>query len=306
MKKDIYVIKNDINNKVYIGQSTNPKERFKAHCQIKDKDIYFDKIIHKYGKEHFWYEILESSVENYNEREQYWINYYNSMIPTGYNISPGGDQAGNTQKGINVSNSAIKSEELLFKIINDIQNSSLTLLEIGKKYNVNKGIISKINRGKTYKLDIFEYPLRPFYQGKKVLTPSQEKEVKELIINSILTFNEIAEQYEILPGMIAKINCGERYYDPQLNYPLRKTHINKKHLTEEQLKYIYDRLENSKDSLNSIARKVKTGPCTIQGINNGIIKCYHRNDKIYPIRRFNPKKPVSTISVKESTITIDT
>lgn len=29
MKKDIYIIKNDINNKVYIGQAKNAKERFK-------------------------------------------------------------------------------------------------------------------------------------------------------------------------------------------------------------------------------------------------------------------------------------
>lgn len=306
MKKDIYIIKNDINNKVYIGQSSNPKERFKAHCQIKDKDIYFDKIIHKYGKEHFWYEILEASIENYNEREQYWINYYNSLIPTGYNISPGGDQVENNRKGINVSNSIIKTEELLFQIINDIQNSNLTLLEIGEKYNINKGIISKINCGKTYKLDIFDYPLRPFYQGKKVFTLQQEKEIKELILNSILTFEEIAKKYQTLPGMITKINTGERYYDQSLNYPLRKSHISKKHLTEEQLNYIYDKLENSKDSLHAIARYINISPCTIQGINNGTIKCYHRTDKIYPIRQFHPKKPVSTISAKESTITIDT
>ena len=26
-KKDIYIIKNDINNKVYIGQTVNPKQR---------------------------------------------------------------------------------------------------------------------------------------------------------------------------------------------------------------------------------------------------------------------------------------
>lgn len=178
MKKDIYIIKNDINNKVYIGQSINSKERFRAHCQNKDKDIYFDKIIHKYGKEHFWYEILESQIENYNERECYWIQYYNSIVPNGYNISLGGDQHSIQQKGINIKNSIIKTEEELFAIIYDIKNSDLTFLEIGEKYHINKGIISKINTGRTYRLDIFEYPLRPFYQGKKVLTSNQEKEVK--------------------------------------------------------------------------------------------------------------------------------
>lgn len=193
MKKDIYVIKNDINNKVYIGQAVNPKSRFKNHCQNKEKDIYFDKIIHKYGKEHFWYEILESKIENYNEREQYWISYYNSLVPNGYNISPGGDQKSIRNRGINAKRSSIKTEEELFAIIKDIQKSNMNFIEIGEKYNINPGTISKINCGRVYKLDIFEYPLRPFYDSVKVLSIPQEIEIKNLIKNSLLTFEEIAK-----------------------------------------------------------------------------------------------------------------
>ena len=33
IKKDIYIIKNDLNDKVYIGQSINSEERFKSHCK---------------------------------------------------------------------------------------------------------------------------------------------------------------------------------------------------------------------------------------------------------------------------------
>lgn len=33
IKKDIYIIKNDINDKVYIGQSVNSQERFRSHCK---------------------------------------------------------------------------------------------------------------------------------------------------------------------------------------------------------------------------------------------------------------------------------
>lgn len=306
MKKDIYIIKNDINNKVYIGQATNTKNRFRAHCQVKEKDIYFDKIIHKYGQEHFWYEILESQIENYNEQEQYWIQYYNSLVPNGYNISPGGDQQSNANRGVNVKNSAIKTEEKLFNIIEDIQKSNLTFIEIGKKYNINPGIISKINTGNVYKLDIFKYPLRPFFQGKKILTLSQEKEIKDLIKNSILTFNEIAEQYHILPKIITNINNGVCYYDKKEKYPLRESHITKKHLTQEELIYIYNKLKEGKISLREIARQITVSPCTIQGINNGTIKCYRKENIEYPIRRFSPKKPVSTISAKESTTIIDT
>ena len=33
LKKDIYIIKNRINSKVYIGQAINSAERFISHCK---------------------------------------------------------------------------------------------------------------------------------------------------------------------------------------------------------------------------------------------------------------------------------
>ena len=51
----IYKITNDINNKIYIGQTTESLERrFARHCgyQLND-DTYFHRAIKKYGKEHF-------------------------------------------------------------------------------------------------------------------------------------------------------------------------------------------------------------------------------------------------------------
>lgn len=93
MKKEIYIIKNDINNKVYIGQAINSHTRFSAHKSNgknhKGKSL-IDDAIFKFGYEHFWYEILEIT-ENYNEREKYWINYYNSLVPNGYNQTLGGN-----------------------------------------------------------------------------------------------------------------------------------------------------------------------------------------------------------------------
>ena len=33
MEKDIYIIKNDLNDKVYIGQAIDCEQRFKNHCK---------------------------------------------------------------------------------------------------------------------------------------------------------------------------------------------------------------------------------------------------------------------------------
>lgn len=71
MKKDIYIITNDINDKVYVGQSINPEDRFKSHCKKNYDNSLIDAAIQKYGKEHFQMQILEKDLENYNEREKY-------------------------------------------------------------------------------------------------------------------------------------------------------------------------------------------------------------------------------------------
>lgn len=93
----IYIIKNSINNKVYIGQTINKVSyRFKTHVYyaVRGKDYVIGKAIRKYGVSNFFYEILEECpMENLNEREIYWISKYNSTNPKfGYNVSIGGNK----------------------------------------------------------------------------------------------------------------------------------------------------------------------------------------------------------------------
>ena len=76
MIKDIYIIKNKFNAKVYIGQTVNPTQRwaqYKSAAQKKPEAQLITKAMNKYGFDNFWMEILESGIENYNEREKYWI-----------------------------------------------------------------------------------------------------------------------------------------------------------------------------------------------------------------------------------------
>lgn len=86
----IYKITNDINGKIYIGQSArNVKERFQRHINdaISNRlQTHLCRAIRKYGMEHFHYEIIDtaSSQEELNLKEHYWINYYNS-VKIGYN-----------------------------------------------------------------------------------------------------------------------------------------------------------------------------------------------------------------------------
>lgn len=92
----IYKISNDINDKVYIGKTTfNIEKRWNEHCndstkvRCKNKPLY--QAFNKYGIAHFKIEAIEEcDDEKLNERESYWIEYYDSYC-YGYNATLGGD-----------------------------------------------------------------------------------------------------------------------------------------------------------------------------------------------------------------------
>jgi len=95
----IYKITNKLNNKCYIGKSSDINKRWQTHrYEYKGKREY-NKLLYaafrKYGLENFTFEVLEEfNKDDYekfaNNREQYWIMYYNSY-ENGYNATLGGD-----------------------------------------------------------------------------------------------------------------------------------------------------------------------------------------------------------------------
>jgi group I intron endonuclease len=98
MKKEkligIYIWKNKINGKVYIGCSSNIKKRWGQHIQwSKNGSNYkFHQAIREFGEENFEKEILEilelSEINQLETKEKDWIKKYNS-IEDGYNVNFG-------------------------------------------------------------------------------------------------------------------------------------------------------------------------------------------------------------------------
>lgn len=86
----IYKITNIQNNKVYIGQTIRPiEQRFHRHLNDATNDIldtHFARAIRKYGKNNFIIEKIDSAQtqSELNQKEQYWIKFYNS-VEEGYN-----------------------------------------------------------------------------------------------------------------------------------------------------------------------------------------------------------------------------
>lgn len=87
-KFQIYIITNDVNDKVYIGQTTNSlKNRLTGHCYCKTSGLY--KHIQEIGKEHFKISLLDDTATNLDElleKEQYFVRKYDS-IENGYNTA---------------------------------------------------------------------------------------------------------------------------------------------------------------------------------------------------------------------------
>lgn len=93
----IYKITNQINGKVYIGQTKRPiKQRWWEHKNAsKNKnnpgyDYPLYRAFRKYGIHNFKIEEIEKcTYDKLDEREIYWIKYFNSFH-NGYNLTLGG------------------------------------------------------------------------------------------------------------------------------------------------------------------------------------------------------------------------
>lgn len=95
----IYKISNNFDNKLYIGLTTKKvaKERWyqhrylARHLSASDKS-YLHRSMNEHGIDNFTFEIIEEvEDEKLPEREQFWINQYNTYIPNGYNLTLGGE-----------------------------------------------------------------------------------------------------------------------------------------------------------------------------------------------------------------------
>lgn len=91
----IYMHRNKINNKVYIGltKCSNPNDRWRNGTHY--EETYFGRAINKYGWDNFEHIILEDnipSLEEANAKEVYYISYFNANDHEyGYNSTSGGD-----------------------------------------------------------------------------------------------------------------------------------------------------------------------------------------------------------------------
>lgn len=220
--KAIYKITNDINDKVYIGQSAHPKKRFNRHKsdaikkRSEGKSAIHD-AMREIGVEHFSIEII-GWYEDYDEMEQHYIKQYNSIYPNGYNILKGGEGELPHRYGEDHPRSKY-SQELVDTIIDDLMSHQYTQKEIQDKYNVTQQLITQINNGWTHKRKGIKYPILPdsnYHCNDKTVD-----DIVYLLKNSTCTCSEIARYFGFKTSTIKAINSGRNHYYPNLKYPIR-------------------------------------------------------------------------------------
>ena len=89
----IYCAYNKVNGKRYIGQTVQGLKKRKAQHYSHDGCVYFHRALMKYKEEDWEWTVIEEDLDKdaLNEREKYWIQYYNTLNPDkGYNLSSGG------------------------------------------------------------------------------------------------------------------------------------------------------------------------------------------------------------------------
>lgn len=199
----IYKITNKTNNKVYIGQSVNIEYRTKSHLRnafnenTHTYEYPLSRAIRKYGKESFEIEVLEETeLENLTEREQYWIDYYNS-IKEGYNQIPAEDA-----KRYENSNFAILTNSEVEEITKLLKDTDLLMSYIAEQYGVTGSAIEDINKGKNWARDI-DYPIRKNaksvahrgeYHNRAVLTKEDVYTIRKRYVHE--TLPEIYEDFK--------------------------------------------------------------------------------------------------------------
>lgn len=160
----IYKIQNKINGKIYIGQTIGTLEhRMSQHKANNKKTSVIGNAIQKYGWDNFDVEVIDEAetIEELNQKEIYWIGYYKSLVPKGYNLEIGGRNAPNSEEirlKISKSNkerflgdkSSLSKKVYKFSLTGELIEEYGSSREAGRKNKISASQISSVCRGEHY------------------------------------------------------------------------------------------------------------------------------------------------------------
>ena len=197
----IYLHRNKINGKVYIGQTCQkPEKRWYYGHGYKNCPRFYSAIV-SYGWSNFEHIILENNLtsDEANEKEQYYIKKYNSQNPDlGYNLTEGGSSLSEYWKTPEHRELQSQNKKLYFKEHPDkkIEND-MHLKEIAQTSAKIRSEKMKENYANQ--------------DGLFHLNESRKKRIKCVETNEIFTsLSEASKKYNISVGNISSVIHGKR------------------------------------------------------------------------------------------------
>lgn len=184
----VYQIVNKINGKTYIGITNNPKRRWdneKRFPSNPKKRQVIQSAIHKYGVNNFEFQILYKglTIEQAVEIERDLISQKGTLVPNGYNVSPGGEYhpSFTPKYGADNSNAHLSEEEAQY--ILDNRNMPASLLYEDFQDKISYPAFMNVYHHKTYKnlsTSTLEYPYNREFSCQFTSGPLEYDEVVKL------------------------------------------------------------------------------------------------------------------------------
>jgi group I intron endonuclease len=203
----IYKIENNVNSKLYIGQTINStNKRFRKHLsQINSQNqcsaLY--SAIRKYGKENFIItEIISGDFtkDELNNLEIFFIKHYKTLSPNGYNLQTGGSSTelaedvkkriSNTLLGREITWGDKISETLKKKWENPEYREKQTKQRHNKRGKYREGIVREKLR---VKIDYIEFE-KDYKDGMKIKALEIKYKISTPTIYRIIKTNNICKR----------------------------------------------------------------------------------------------------------------
>lgn len=212
----LYKIINQLNGKVYIGQTIDDKRRWISHKSFAKQTEpvqYIHRAMAKYGIENFIFEVIATcrTQEDANEVEKILIIQYNSQDKEmGYNISHGGDPSWN--RGL-----PKEQQPMYGKKQSDFQKQRMSEIHSGKIVIVSEETKRKISislTGRSLSENCKE-KIAAANRGKIVSKESREKMSKSKIGKTISNETRLKKSISMTGKFV-----GEKSYIAKLTWEL--------------------------------------------------------------------------------------
>lgn len=194
----LYLILNQLNNKLYVGLTNNLKRRWREHRKNSNKITKHSYAIHlamaKYGIDNFLFKTVDESetLEQANEKEMQWIKILKEAGYQLYNETDGGDGT----RGHSTKWTDERKKEM------SIRNSGSGNPMFGKQFFGS----DNPNFGKEMKPHVKDTLL----QSRTKLSPSQVVEILKLYATGNYSQTKLSKQFNISLTQIHRVVNGKR------------------------------------------------------------------------------------------------